>query len=73
MISTLAFTKASILSIMSSVTPTAAPQRSLPWLSVAELGNLIFFSMSFIVISPFRYPSLSTIGSFSILCLASIC
>ena len=52
--------------------PTAAPQRSLPCSSFADNGYLICFSISLIVISPFRLPSSSTIGSFSFLALARI-
>ena len=70
--STLAFIKASHLSKTSFVIPRAAPQRSLPCKSFAEFGYLICFSISFIVIRPFKLPDLSTIGSFSTLAFASI-
>ena len=63
--STPALTRAITLSITSPVTPTAAPHRSLPPSSVALLGYLIAFSISFIVISPLRWPVSSTMGSFS--------
>ena len=70
--STLAFTKASTLSSTFVVIPTAAPQRSLPCSSFADNGYLICFSISFIVINPFKLKSSSTIGSFSFLALAKI-
>ena len=51
--STFAFTKASTLSIISFVIPTAAPTTNLLFLSLADLGYCFDFSISFIVISPF--------------------
>ena len=70
--STFAFTSASTRSRQFAVIPIAAPQRSLPWPSFADSGYLICFSMSLIVIRPFKFPSLSTIGSFSFLAFARI-
>ena len=52
--------------------PSAAPQSSLPWESFAASGYFICFSMSLIVMSPFRFPSASTIGSFSTFAFARI-
>ena len=52
-------------SIVLAEVPTAAPTRRRPFLSLAELGYWMLFSMSLIVMSPFKYPSLSTMGSFS--------
>ncbi len=52
---------------MSFVTPTAAPAKSLPFASLAEFGNSMDFSISFMVISPLSLKSSSTKGSFSIL------
>jgi len=72
MTSTWAFTRASTRSIMLAVIPTPAPQSRRPCSSFAERGYLICFSISLIVISPFRWKSLSTIGSFSFLALARI-
>ena len=65
--STPASTRAATLSKASSPVPTAAPTLSLPISSLQAFGYCILFTMSFIVISPFILPSLSTIGSFSIL------
>ena len=48
--------------------PTAAPTLSLPRESLQAVGYLMTFSMSFMVMSPFRLYSLSTTRSFSILC-----
>ena len=70
--STLAFTKASTLAITFAVIPTAAPQRSLPWASLADSGYLICFSISLMVIKPFKLNSSSTIGNFSFLEFAKI-
>ena len=70
--STLAFTRASTRSSTLAVIPTAAPQSSLPCASLAELGYLICFSISLMVISPFKLKSSSTMGSFSTLALARI-
>ena len=42
------------LQYMLAVIPTPAPQRSRPCSSFAESGYLICFSISLIVISPFR-------------------
>ena len=70
--STLASTRAPTRSIILAVMPTAAPQSRRPCSSFADRGYLICFSMSLIVIRPFRLKSLSTIGSFSFLALARI-
>ena len=70
--STFALTKASTLSNIFAVTPTAAAHRSLPWESFADIGYLICFSISFIVIKPLRFPFASTIGNFSLRALPSI-
>ena len=70
--STWALTKASTLSIISLVIPTDAPQRSLPFESFAAFGYALTFSISFIVISPFKLLSLSTKGNFSILWVFNI-
>ena len=72
MTSTCAFTRASTRSIMLPVMPTPAPQRRRPCSSFAESGYLICFSISLMVMSPFRLKSLSTMGSFSFLALARI-
>ena len=73
MTSTCASTNAFTRSMILAVTPTPAPHKSLPCLSFAEFGYLICFSISLIVISPVRFPSLSTIGSFSLRAFARIC
>ena len=52
--------------------PIAAPARRRPLESFAELGYFTDFSISLMVISPLRLPFLSTIGSFSILCVIRI-
>ena len=52
--------------------PIAAPQSRRPWESFADNGYLICFSISLIVIRPFRLKSPSTIGSFSFLAFARI-
>ena len=70
--STFAFTSSAARSRQFAVMPSAAPQRRRPWESFAESGYLICFSISLIVIRPFRLPSSSTIGSFSFLALARI-
>ena len=70
--STLEATKAATRSRTLAVIPMAAPHRSLPWLSFADNGYLICFSISLIVMSPFKLKSSSTIGSFSTLALARI-
>ena len=70
--STFAFTKASTRSSTLAVIPIAAPHNRRPWASLAESGYLICFSISLIVIRPFKLKSLSTIGSFSFLALARI-
>ena len=57
---------------MSLVIPTEAPHKSLPLLSLAALGYAFAFSISFIVINPFKLFSSSTKGSFSILCFFNI-
>ena len=67
-----AATSAPARSRMSFVTPIAAAQSRRPWLSLAELGYLTTFSMSFIVMRPLRWNFASTMGSFSILCLRRI-
>ena len=72
MTSTWAFTNASTRSIMFVVIPTPAPQRRRPCASLAESGYLICFSISLMVIKPFKLLSLSTIGNFSFLALARI-
>ena len=68
--STFAATSAATLSRQLAVIPTAAPQRSLPWESLAERGYLMVFSISLMVIRPFKLKSSSTMGSFSFLALA---
>ena len=52
--------------------PIAAPQSRRPFASFAEFGYLICFSISLIVIRPFRLKLSSTIGSFSFLAFARI-
>ena len=52
--------------------PIPAPQRRRPCASFAASGYLICFSISLIVIRPFRLKSLSTIGSFSFLAFPRI-
>ncbi len=52
--------------------PTPAPQSSRPCASLADRGYLICFSISLIVISPFKLKLSSTIGSFSFLAFARI-
>ena len=66
--STAAAISASTRSIVSAVTPTAAPTRNLPCESLQASGWAFFFWISLKVISPLRMPPLSTTGSFSILC-----
>ena len=63
--STFAFTSASTRSITLAVTPTPAAQRRRPCSSFADRGYLICFSISFMVMSPFKFPFASIIGSFS--------
>ena len=63
--STWAFKSSAARSNTSVVMPRAAPQSSLPCLSFAALGYLICFSISLMVIKPFKFPSSSTMGSFS--------
>ena len=70
--STCAFTRASTRSSTLLVIPTPAPQSSLPFASLAEFGYLICFSISLMVIKPFKLKSSSTMGSFSFLALARI-
>ena len=70
--STCALTSASTRSSRFVVMPTPAPHRRRPCSSFAEFGYLICFSISLIVMRPFRLPSLSTIGSFSFLAFARI-
>ena len=70
--STLDSTSAATLSSTFAVIPTPAPQSSLPCLSFAASGYLIVFSISLIVIRPFRLKLSSTIGSFSFLAFARI-
>jgi hypothetical protein len=72
MTSALVLTKASTLSIVSRDTSMAAPTLSLPLASLQALGNFSTFSISFIVISPFKMKFLFTIGNFSILFLCNI-
>ena len=72
MTSTWAATRASTRSIMFPVIPTPAPQRRRPCASFAASGYLICFSISLMVIRPFKLKSLSTIGSFSFLAFARI-
>ena len=66
--STPALERAYARSIASSPTPSAAPAHNLPSLSLHACGYFFLFSISFIVIKPMRLKSLSTMGSFSILC-----
>ncbi len=70
--STFASTSSFALSRQLAVIPIAAPQSSLPCESLADSGYLICFSISLIVIRPFKLKSLSTIGSFSFLAFARI-
>ena len=63
--STLAFTRASTRSIQSAVTPMAAPHSRRPFLSLAELGYLVLFSISLMVIRPHSSYLSFTMGSFS--------
>jgi len=70
--STRASTSAAARSRKSPVAPIAAAQRSLPSSSFAALGYLIAFWMSFTVIRPFRWPSLSTTSSFSMRCSCNL-
>ena len=67
--SALAATRASRRSYISLETPTAAPTNRRPLVSFAELGYFVAFSISLIVIKPFKLLSLSTNGNFSIRCL----
>ncbi len=71
-ISTLELTSSATLSSTSGEPPIAAATKSLPLASLALLGYCMDFSISFMVIRPLRYPFLSTMGSFSILCLPRI-
>ena len=71
-ISALAATSASRRSYISLDTPTAAPTNKRPLASFAELGYFVAFSISLIVISPFKLPSLSTNGNFSMRCSLKI-
>ena len=57
---------------MSLVTPTDAPHNNLPFSSFAAFGKAFTFSISLIVINPFKLLSSSTKGSFSILCFFNI-
>ena len=70
--STPASTRAATRSSTSEVAPMAAPTSRRPFSSRAELGYTSAFSMSLMVMRPFRRKSLSTMGSFSILCLRRI-
>ena len=70
--STFAFTNSVTLSNTFAVIPTPAPQRSLPCSSFADNGYFICFSISLIVIKPFKLKSSSTIGNFSFLAFAKI-
>ncbi len=54
-----------------SMIPTAAPTRSLPSESLQALGYRRIFSMSLMVIRPFKRFSSSTTSSFSMRCLWS--
>ena len=71
--STWAFTNACTRSKTSAVIPTPAPHNNLPWSSFAAFGYLICFSISLIVINPFKLKSSSTIGNFSFLAFPKIC
>ena len=64
--STDAFTSASTRASTLAVIPTAAPQRRRPCSSFAARGYLICFSISLIVIKPFKLKSSSTMGNFSL-------
>jgi len=66
MTSTFAFTSASTRASTLAVIPTAAPQRRRPCSSLAARGYLICFSISLMVISPFKLKSSSTMGNFSL-------
>ena len=68
--STFDLTRASTRSSTLAVIPTAAPHRRRPCSSFADSGYLICFSISLMVMSPFRLKSASTIGSFSTFALA---
>ena len=70
--STLAFTSSLTRSKTFAVIPTAAPQSRRPWSSFADNGYLMVFSISLMVMSPFKLKSASTIGSFSFRALARI-
>ena len=70
--STFAFTSASTRARTFDVIPTAAPQRRRPCASLAARGYLICFSISLIVIRPFKLKSSSTMGNFSFRDLARI-
>ena len=70
--STLAFTSSWALSRQLAVIPRAAPHRRRPCSSLADSGYLICFSISLMVIRPFRLKSSSTMGNFSFLALARI-
>ncbi len=71
--STPASTSASTRSIESAVTPTPAATRRRPRESLHAKGLSLALVMSLYVTSPTRCPSLSTTGSFSILCCCRIC
>ena len=70
--STFASTNAPTRSSTLAVMPTAAPHSRRPCASFADNGYLICFSMSLMVIRPFKLKSSSTIGSFSTLAFAKM-
>ena len=70
--SAFADTSASRRSYKSLDTPTAAPTNRRPLPSLAEFGYFVAFSISFIVINPFKFPSSSTRGNFSMRCSLKI-
>ena len=67
MVSTPASIKASVLSIKSPLTPTAAPTSGRPFLSFDAFGYFSKSEISWLVIRPFTQLLSSTRGSFSIL------
>ena len=71
-ISTLASASVSARSNESTPTPTAAPTRKRPFLSIHALGKSSFFWMSFTVINPASLPLSSTTNNFSMRCSCKI-
>lgn len=55
------------LSVESAPVPATTPRGGLPHSSFTRLKCYVFFSVSFVIVGPFGYPSSSAVNGFSVL------